>query len=263
VALREEDFVVRLSSRNAWHEFFLQHKGEPAREYEFYQVIDKLERDEAEASEQKLKALGFSFAEVRAFIEAGKPTAELQSILDNLAARGLDGYVKVDYGVIRGLAYYTGIVFEAFDRKGELRAIAGGGRYDNLVKLISSSKVNLPALGFGMGDVVLLELLKARGLLPKVDAALDVFCLIEDEALRRQSLKLVQDLRGAGLTVEYSLTPAKSDKQFKRAQELKVTYTLRLEVNPAGELVAQIRNLKTRQEFRARAEETAARLRGN
>ncbi len=81
----------------------------------------------------------------------------------------------MDYHVIRGLAYYTGVVFEAFDRKGEFRAIAGGGRYDNLVKLISGGKVDLPALGFGMGDVVLLELLKARALLPKFDAALDAF----------------------------------------------------------------------------------------
>jgi ATP phosphoribosyltransferase regulatory subunit HisZ len=78
--------------------------------------------------------------------------------LQNLAARGLGSFVKIDYQVIRGLAYYTGVVFEAFDAKGEFRAIAGGGRYDNLVKLISGGKVNLPALGFGMGDVVLLEI---------------------------------------------------------------------------------------------------------
>jgi histidyl-tRNA synthetase len=121
---------------------------------------------------------------VTGFITASQPTPELQRVLDNLAARGLGGFVKIDYNVIRGLAYYTGVVFEAFDKKGEFRAIAGGGRYDNLVKLMSGGKVDLPALGFGMGDVVLLELLKARGLLPKFDAGVDVFCLIEDEALR-------------------------------------------------------------------------------
>ena len=125
-------------------------------------------------------------------------------------------------------------MFEAFDEKGEFRAIAGGGRYDNLVKLISGGKVDLPALGFGLGDVVLLELLKARGLLPKFDAALDVFCLIEDETLRPQSLKLVQDLRAAGSIVDYSLTPAKPDKQFKRAQELKAVCTVRLEQSPTA-----------------------------
>src|SRR5580765_4357574 len=182
--LTAEDFVIRLSSRNAWQDFFTQRSGDAARAYEFYQIIDKLEREAPEQSQQKLTALGFSFDEISAFIKEGKPTAELESILKNLAARGLGDFVKVDYHVIRGLAYYTGVVFEAFDCKGDFRAIAGGGRYNNLVKLISANKVNLPALGFGMGDVVLLELLKARDLLPKFDGALDVFCLIEDETLR-------------------------------------------------------------------------------
>jgi len=162
----------------------------------------------------------------------------------------------VDYHVIRGLAYYTGTVFEAFDRKGEFRAIAGGGRYDNLVKLISGGKANLPALGFGMGDVVLLELLKARGLLPKFDANVDVFILIEDESLRPLSLKLVQDLRMAGYAVEYSLTIAKSDKQFKRAQELKATYTAKFE----SDSYVRIRNLKSREEIVAGANDVANHL---
>jgi histidyl-tRNA synthetase len=246
--LTESDFVIRLSSRNAWHEFFLQHKGDPAREYEFYQVIDKLEREDPQRNEEKLGALGFSQKDVDGFIELGSPTTELQSILDNLTARGLAGFVKVDYGVIRGLAYYTGIVFEAFDRKGEFRAIAGGGRYDNLVKLISGGKIDLPALGFGMGDVVLTELLKARGRFPRFDTLLDAFCLIEDEALRADSLKLVQDLRWAGFTVDYVLTPAKPDKQFKRAQELGARQIVRLQRNITGQLNAVIRDPRTREE---------------
>ena len=246
--LTDQDFVIRLSSRNAWHDFFAQHEGEPANEHDFYQAIDKLEREDPRINEQKLSALGFSLEGVLAFIKDGKPTDELQIIVDNLSARGLANFVKVDYGVIRGLAYYTGVVFEAFDRKGELRAIAGGGRYDNLVKLISGGKVDLPALGFGMGDVVLLELLKARQLLPKFDAALDAFCLIEDESLRAESLKLIHDLRSAGLAVDYPLTPAKSDKQFKRAQELKAVHTIRLERSSSGELAAKIKNLQTREE---------------
>jgi histidyl-tRNA synthetase len=259
--LTEQDFVIRLSSRNAWQEFFQQRQSDPTQEYAFYQIIDKLERESPEQSEQKLKLAGLSLAEVSAFIEQGKATAELQAILDNLAARGLSEYVKIDYHVIRGLAYYTGVVFEVFDRRGEFRAIAGGGRYDNLVKLISGGKVDLPALGFGMGDVVLLELLKARALLPKFDAALDGFCLIEDETLRAASLKLIQDLRAAGLVVDYSLTPTKSDKQFKRAQELKAANTLKLERNVAGELVAKVKNLTTRQETVVPVSEAAARLR--
>ena len=249
--LTAEDFVIRLSSRNAWHDFFESGKrkaesGNAAgHEYDFFQIIYKLERTPPEESEKKLGVIGFSLAAVNDFIQSGKPTAELQSILDNLAARGLKDFVKIDYQVIRGLAYYTGVVFEAFDRKGEFRAIAGGGRYNNLVKLISGGKVDLPALGFGMGDVVLLEILKARGLLPKFDSPMDVYVLIEDEALRPDSLKLIHELRAAGYAVEYPLTPTKSDKQFKRAQELKVARTARLD----NDAYVRIRNLKTRDEI--------------
>jgi histidyl-tRNA synthetase len=260
--LTEKDFVIRLSSRNAWQEFYEsgRRKAESGNDaYAFYQIVDKLERTPPEESEKKLAALGFSLVDVKQFIEFGKPTAELDSILQNLAARGLRDFVKVDYHVIRGLAYYTGIVFEAFDVQGEFRAIAGGGRYDNLVKLLSGGKVDLPALGFGMGDVVLLELLKARGLLPKFDAATDVFVLIEDETLRAQSLKLIQDLRAGGFAVEYPLTPAKPDKQFKRAQELKVAYTVRLENSD----YVRIRDFKTRKEIVAGANDVSNHLDSN
>ena len=252
--LTEDDFVIRLSSRLAWQQFFqrgvrnAERGDDAAREYEFYQIIDKLEREDPSVSRTKLDKLGFNLDDVTGFITASQPTPELQRVLDNLAARGLGGFVKIDYNVIRGLAYYPGVVFEAFDKKGEFRAIAGGGRYDNLVKLMSGGKVDLPALGFGMGDVVLLELVKARGLLPKFDAGVDVFCLIEDEALRAESLKLITDLRGAGKVVEYSFMPLKPDKQFKRAMELNAANTARLERASDGVLQVKIKNLKTREE---------------
>jgi histidyl-tRNA synthetase len=261
--LTAEDFVVRLSSRNAWRDFFLQHHGEAGGEYRFYQIIDKLEREDSETNRQELGALGFSLEAVRAFIEQAKPTTELQQVLDNLAARGLQQFAKVDYGVIRGLAYYTGIVFEAFDRLGQFRALAGGGRYDHLLKLISGGKVNLPALGFGLGDVVLVELLKARGRLPKFEATLDAFCLIEDESLRGASLKLIQDLRSAGLRVDYSLAAAKADRQFKRAQELKAACAIKLDRSPSGELLAKVKNLKTREERSVNPAEAASQVRAS
>ena len=242
--LTAEDFVIRLSSRNAWQDYFSTHCADSTKAYEFFQIVDKLEREEPAVSEAKLKVLGFSFEELNQFINAGQPTPELKTILDNLGARGLGDFVKVDYHVIRGLAYYTGPVFEAFDRKGEFRAIAGGGRYNNLVKLISGGKVDMPALGFGMGDVVLLELLKSRNLLPAFDAATEIFALIEDETLRPASLQLIQQLRAAGFAVDYSLVAAKPDKQFKRAQELKARFTARVEGNSS----IRLRNLKSREE---------------
>ena len=247
--LTEEDFVIRLSSRQAWHEFFAANHGDPAKEYEFFQVIDKLERTEPAENGERLHAIGFTLEVVNAFIEKAEPTADLRPIVQNLAARSMSDFVRIDYRVIRGLAYYTGPVFEAFDKKGDCpRAIAGGGRYDNLIQLISSGKVNLPSLGFGMGDVVLRDLLEARSLLPAFDAGIDVYCIVAHEELRPETLRLVQDLRLAGLAADYSLTPAKPDKQFKRAQELKAGYVAQISRAETGEVLAKVKNLKTRQE---------------
>ena len=243
--LTPDDFVIRLSSRNAWSDFYRQHGGTEQNAYAFYQAVDKIERETPDENQRKFKGLGFSYEVVQQFIASGKPTAELDTVLKNLAARGLNDFVKVDYGVIRGLAYYTGVVFEAFAKVEDLRAIAGGGRYDNLVKLISGGKVNLPALGFGMGDVVLRELLTARRLFPAFAGGVDVFCVIDDESLRGETLGLVQQLRDKGLRVEYSLTPAKPDKQFKRALELNAAFTLKME---AGGM-ARLKNLRTREEM--------------
>ena len=246
--LTADDFVIRLSSRQAWQQFFAQRCSDQAKACDFYQIIDKLEREEESVSRAKLEQLGFSLDELKAFIAAGQPTPELDLVLKNLAARGLGDFVRIDYHVIRGLAYYTGIVFEAFDKKGEFRAIAGGGRYDNLVKLMSGGKVDLPALGFGMGDVVLLELLKARALLPKFTSDLDVFCLIEDEGLRAETLKLATQLRDAGCAVDYCLTPQKPDKQFKRALELAPLVTAKIERGGDGSIAVRMKNLRTRVE---------------
>src|SRR5258706_4971703 len=93
--LTSDDFVIRLSSRNAWQGFHSSHGGDPAKAYEFFQAIDKLER-ENEKSAEKLGALGFSFKDVSEFIARGEPTAELDSILTNLASRRLRDFVKVD-----------------------------------------------------------------------------------------------------------------------------------------------------------------------
>ena len=247
--LTGEDFVIRLSSRNAWQDCFNRHCGDPTKEYDFYQAIDKLERVGVDETKKQLATIGISLGEeILCLVSNNQPTADLEIVLKNLQARGLADFVKVDYHVIRGLAYYTGVVFEAFDKKGEFRAIAGGGRYDNLIKLISGGKVDLPALGFGMGDVVLLELLKARGLLPSFDSQIDVFCLIEDESSREASLNLVQSLREKGFAVEYPLTPGKSDKQFKRAIELKARFTVRLAPAAQGGLEIKVKNMSSREE---------------
>ena len=242
--LTSDDFVVRLSSRRAWQDFFGNGDGQEKAAYDFYQSIDKLDREDPAVSGDKLTKLGFSLGQVNNFIESGQPTDELAAILGNIEARGLGDFIKVDYRIIRGLAYYTGPVYEAFDKRGKFRAIAGGGRYDHLVKLVSGGKSDLPALGFGMGDVVLAELLKDRGLVPPLGQALDAFVQIADESLRNASLGIVQQLRQAGLATEYPLLKTKPDKQLKRALELNAKWLVTLD-NPTQ---ARVKNLKTRGE---------------
>jgi histidyl-tRNA synthetase len=250
LGLTENDFVIRLSSRNAWQDFFAARSSDASKAYEFYQIIDKIEREAPEVTKEKLKALGIEATEVTAFVQGGAPTVELETVLRHLRSRKLDAFVKIDYSIIRGLAYYTGVVFEAFAKGASMRAVAGGGRYNNLIKLISGGKVDLPALGFGMGDVVLADLLLEKKLVPKLQQRIDAFVLIEDESLRDDSLALVQQLREAGVITEFPLTAAKSDKQFKRALDLNAAATVRCVRKESG-VICQVKDLRAQaqQEF--------------
>src|SRR5204863_8064569 len=127
----------------------------------------------SEKTDAALAKFGMSAESVLAFMRSKVATADLVPVVEDLAARGLGGFVEVDYAIIRGLAYYTGVVFEVFDRAKNERALSGGGRYDRLLWLISDGKVDMPALGFGMGDVVLLNLLDE---IPAAKAKMDAWC---------------------------------------------------------------------------------------
>jgi histidyl-tRNA synthetase len=130
---------------------------------------------------------------------------------------GVGDFIEVDLTIVRGLAYYTGIVFELFDAGRTLRAICGGGRYDNLLGALGG--VQMPAVGFGMGDVVLAELLKDKGLAPTEVSSIDVFLAF----ITREDLPHVQalahELRDAGLRVEYALSPQAVGKQLSLAND--------------------------------------------
>ena len=161
--LTENDFFIRVNDRNVWQGFFAA-RGVPAeRAAEFLQIIDKIERERPEATAQKLGTFGVTREELDTFL--ARPAAELGGSLGrlegDLQARGLSQFVVFDPRIVRGLAYYTGVVFEVFDRARESRALAGGGRYDELVGTISDGAVKHPALGFAVGDVTLLDLLRA------------------------------------------------------------------------------------------------------
>ena len=153
-----------------------------------------------------------ALARVEGGPEAGAPFAE---VLKALEAMGLLGFVDVDLTIVRGLAYYTGTVFELFDAGRSLRALAGGGRYDELLKLLGG--VELPAVGFAIGDVVLGELLKERGLVPPAPASIQVFVAGVTADDQPHVLRLAHELREAGLRVEYSLRAENLGKQLKLA----------------------------------------------
>ncbi len=226
--LGAEDFVVRISDRTAWTQFATARGVPEERVLDFLAVIDKLERTPPEVTEKKLGEFGVTLAAVREFLaNPAAEAAQLRAITDDLRVRGLDGYVELDLTIVRGLAYYSGLVFEVFDRQKKERALAGGGRYDKLLSLMSDGRVDLPALGFGMGDVVLGNLLDET---PAAKARLDawmarehgceIFVVIAQEERRADALGLVQRLRDAGQRTDYPLTAAKVGKQFQNAELL-------------------------------------------
>jgi histidyl-tRNA synthetase len=218
------DFVVRISDREFWIDFLRQQNVPEEKWQETLQIIDKSEREPREKTAAKLGQL----AEPTFKILDGEGRSEkLERVVEALRGRGLADFVQVDLGIVRGLAYYTGIVFEAFDRAGKLRALAGGGRYDNLISHLSDGALALPAIGFAMGDVVLGELIEeipaAKKQLEEAVAgqhALDVYVVIAKEERRADAVVQVQSLREAGYRVDYALAPAKVGKQFQAAEQL-------------------------------------------
>jgi histidyl-tRNA synthetase len=220
----KDDFVIRLSDRNAWIAFLKSRGVEDTKSV--LTIIDKIEREPEESLNGKLAASNLTVADLRAFIAGGSPEF-FAPLLEQLDARGLREFVEIDLSIVRGLAYYTGLVFEAFDRSKSMRALAGGGRYDNLLSDLSDGSVNLPAIGFGVGDVVLGNLIEETpGALAKMEQTLaanptaEVFVVIADESRRRDALLIVQSLRDAGLRTDFPLDSAKVGKQFQAAEQL-------------------------------------------
>ncbi len=164
------------------------------------------------ASLRGLDAVLTALGEVKGGDEAGEP---LRQAIGALEAMGLGDFVAVDLTIVRGLAYYTGIVFELFDTGKSLRAICGGGRYDGLLKALGG--VDLPALGFGMGDVVLGELLKERGPADQASRKLDAFLIAVSGDDVAPMLQLAHQLRDLGVALEYGLRPAAIRKQLELA----------------------------------------------
>ena len=233
--LTAQDVVVRVSDRRIL-QAFLESLGVPAGSIVgVYGVIDKLERTPADISTEKLAALGVSpqaieriltiadveFSEIESRLRdssAAAQVADFGAFLRYVPALlgGDASWLRVDLSIVRGLAYYTGIVFELFDRSGEFRAICGGGRYDTL--LASLGGADMPALGFGMGDVVLGELLRKKGLLRTAESGADFWISGDDDVSLERIMSEAARLRAEGSAVEYALRSQSLNKQKKAAQ---------------------------------------------
>ena len=230
----ENDFVVRVSDREVWIRYAAEHGVPEEQVGDFLAIIDKFERDRPEESQKKLDAFGMQRADIEAFIQ--NPPAgcspRYDAVLAELEARGLAQYVKLDLYVVRGLAYYTGLVFEIFDKGHNLRAVAGGGRYNGLVSTLSNGAVDMPATGFAMGDAVIAHLIEACPAARALrDAAVrpnacDVCLVLAAPEMRMQMLALASTLRDAGLRVDLPLSPAKMGNQLKRAEKIGARYAV-------------------------------------
>jgi histidyl-tRNA synthetase len=233
----EKDFVVRISDRRSWLRFLRNYEIPDERVPEFLGVIDKLERRGADETKKLVEAFGIDWYSVESMLKTSEfPedfSSELNGVLQGLHARGFADWVERDFSLVRGLAYYTGLVFEVFDRSGKFRAIAGGGRYDNLISQLSDGTLSLPALGFAMGDVVLGELIneipRAREAIQKAianDSKIDIYVVIAKEERRADALAQIQQLRDRGYRIDYPLSPTKVARQFQAAEDLGASLAL-------------------------------------
>jgi histidyl-tRNA synthetase len=230
--LTEDDFFVRVNNRTLWAEFLIEHQQPVDRLSEFLAVIDKLERESEEVTARKLESFQLDVAAVREFVKT--PAASMPGFGDlfrQLQWRGLEKFVDLDLTIVRGLDYYTGFVFEIFDRQKENRALAGGGRYDNLVSAISEGATDLPAAGFAIGDVTFSNLLHEldhtrKQIEDALRAPTGAFIIVADEARRPEAIGLARTLRERGIPADYCLQTVKVGRQFQQAEAVGARYAV-------------------------------------
>jgi histidyl-tRNA synthetase len=266
--LTKDDFYVRLSDRDLWF-FYLEALGfTDAQSRALLTVVDRYEKMGEDAfkgygethgplpPDRRDQVLAFlkikSLADLEAALapfnseKLAARLADWRKVLAGISAMGLADFIAVDLSVVRGLAYYTGFVFEAFDRKGDLRALAGGGRYNDLVKKLGGPE--LPAVGFAIGDVTTGLLIEQRGLTPAGVTAPQVDGVIGGEAERRAAFADIHALRAGGIRVEYPFKDQAFGKQFKAAAESGARLALIYGGDELAKGVVKLRDLTDRTE---------------
>ena len=232
VGLTHDDVVVRISSRKVLEEVLGSLGIEGDSFTRTCVIVDKMDKLPEETVSAQLSDLGISDSSITTIQSVLSVTdlpelrdmlspdsmavSELERLFQLLESYGISDWTTFDASVVRGLAYYTGPVFEAQDRGGELRAICGGGRYDKLIGTLGGRE--LPATGFGFGDMVIMELLSDKGLLPDISSRVSDVVFSMDESLRGAAMEVSSKLREAGRTVDLVLEPKKMKWVFKHAE---------------------------------------------
>ena len=230
VGLTPDDIVVKISSRKMLAAVLKSISIDKSKLDELYAVLDKRNKlpDEAfeemlekqlpdKAKRQKVLELmnAESIEQVESMFGSQEAFDELTQLMLLLNKMAVGDYCKFDPGIVRGLAYYTGIVYEIYDRADQLRAIGGGGRYDDLLKQFGGPAI--PATGFGIGDCVLEILLDEKKLLKPKPKELDYFVAYVKEDYKGKAIELAVQLRSRGLIADFSYKPGGLSKQLKEA----------------------------------------------
>ncbi len=261
LGLTAEHVVARVSDRPLIHAILgamgIGQQHNPT----VFQVIDKLERAGREWAVEKLgEAMDEGTANAlidtleasdtvalrEQFGASEELVARLEVVdeyMDRLSALDLGDWIRFDLTIVRGLAYYTGLVFEVFDREGGHRAICGGGRYDRLLEMVGGDA--LPAVGFGMGDVVLTDVLSELGLMPEYQRTVDAFVVTQSKGQRALGLQIATALRRAGHSVSYGLADETVRKQFKSAATAGALTTIMLGPDEESRGVARVRDMRS------------------
>ena len=213
LGLGPKDVVVKVSDRS-WWDAFLEKQG--VGETERPTVLRTLDRLESATAEQRREKLGALAEAVEAVWEGKSADSEaVGQVRKGVEALGYGDWCETDYRVVRGLAYYTGVVFEVHDRAGKLRAVAGGGRYDDLLKRLGGE--DLPAVGFGMGDAVLAELLREKEIAMPQATGAEIFIVAEAKE-QAMALQITGQLRRGGFSVDFDPGAGKWGKQLEMAE---------------------------------------------
>ena len=262
IGLTSGDIVIRISSRKVLEEVLGSLGVEGDSFAQTCIIVDKMDKLSSEVIEKQLSELGHS-SEVVSKIQSvlgikdmeslkkslgDKSTAvsELNELFDLIDSYGMSDWAEFDASVVRGLAYYTGSVFEVHDREGKFRAICGGGRYDNLLSTLGGK--DLPATGFGFGDMVIMELLSEKGLIPELISGVDDIVLPLNQDLRDIAVKVAASLRSSDRTVDLVLEDKKIKWAFKHAERTGARRLVLLAPEEWSRKMIKIKDLETGEE---------------